>query len=284
MRWYVFTAAVVVVLIALGIAAVDERDVIWEGRTPICPHCRTPVAQLAIFCTACDRNFDWVPSTEECRWCLDREDARHLRMLFEALGEDKEPLPGELASYPTAYFRAMEAGACTYCAGLGVVLENGVKLPCPVCRGGRECIGCGGDRVVQLGDPAAHRAEVARLEVWQRAERRAAVTRQQIDRTLVVVEDVRALTGAQEAERLTDEQGRNLLERARARVTEAFRALQTQLGAGAAGPGPAAAGTGEGEAVGAVRGTGPGPAHAPSPADATPVEPEAPERRGTDGS
>ena len=78
MKWLLFTSASVVALIALGILAVDERDVIWESRQPLCGYCRAALAPHAVVCRECDRSLDWRSSKEECGWCLDRTDVDHL--------------------------------------------------------------------------------------------------------------------------------------------------------------------------------------------------------------
>jgi hypothetical protein len=231
MKWYVFTAACVVVLIALGIAAVDAADVAWEGRTPVCPHCRAEVNNLAVFCSTCDRVFDWEQHTEECRWCLSRDDARHLRDVFAALDfeDEEEPYPEPLSDFPKAYFRAMEEGVCTYCAGLGHVMEGEAKVGCPVCRGRGDCVACNGDRIVVIGSAAAHRTRIARRDDWVRAERRARLTGLPLRRSLLIDEDVKLLAGFAEAESILDERGKPLLNLARQRVREAFFALHEMM-------------------------------------------------------
>ena len=227
MKWYVFTAACVVVLVALGIAAVDAADVVWDGRTPVCPHCRAEVKNLSVFCATCDRVFDWVQHTEECRWCLSRDDAEHLKDLFAALEirEGEETFADPLMPFSLAYFRAMEEGVCTYCAGLGHVMDGDARVACPVCRGTKDCVACAGDRVAVLGSAGAHSRMIERRDTWVRAERRARTTRLPLRRSLLIDQDVNALAGFVEAETMLDERGQLLLEQARDRVQAAFFAL-----------------------------------------------------------
>jgi len=229
MKWLIFTGACVAVLVTLGILAVDERNVIWEGRTPLCPYCRSELPNQAIVCKECGRSIDWVSHSETCRWCLSRKDVEHMTNLFDRLKVAKGPLPGELREFPQAYFRTMEAGACAYCGGLGKVMVDGKEVTCPVCRGARRCIACGGDRRVELGDPVAARHLRERHAARELAERRAELTGLPLKLTLLVDQDVDALRGYVEAETLTGEQGRNLLEMARARVKRAFRALHAEV-------------------------------------------------------
>ncbi|MGH7162630.1 MAG: hypothetical protein ACREID_04030, partial [Planctomycetota bacterium] len=164
MKWLAFTGACVAGLVALGILAVDERDVVWEGRAAFCPYCRAPLELYAVSCKECARTLDWASNVEECRWCLHPDDAEALKEWFDSLGLKRDPLPGALAEFPIAYFEAIEAGACSHCGGLGRVLASGREAACPVCRERKRCIACGGDRTVVVGDAAAHRRALERAE------------------------------------------------------------------------------------------------------------------------
>lgn len=226
MKWLAFTAACVVALIALGVLAVDERDVEWEGRKPLCPYCRVEVSFYAVACSACDRTLDWEPHKEPCRWCLQKEDVELLRDGLHALElEDDDPLPASLAEFAKPYLLAIEPGKCTYCGGLGSVLRGEEELPCPVCRGEENCVACGGDRVVVVGDKRAHRRRLERGRVWEEALRRERLTHLPLRRAALVDDDVEALNGQVEAEELVDEDGNNLLELARRRIERAYGAL-----------------------------------------------------------
>ena len=226
MKWLLFTSVCVVVLVGLGILAVDERNVVWEGRKALCPYCRAEVVYDSTVCPACDRSFDWRSHKEECRWCLDRDDVEHLLGLYRELTATG-PLPESLAAWGP-YFEAIEAGKCTCCGGTGRVMEGGKDVPCPVCRGDTRCIACGGTRSVVIGDEAAHRHALERIDERARAQERAAVADLPIDVEMLVDEDVSALRGHVEAETLSDARGDNLLKLARARLKNAFRALHEE--------------------------------------------------------
>ena len=227
-KWWLFTSVVVGALIALGVGAVDERDILWEGRTPLCPYCRAELPMHALVCRECTRSVDWRSRNEECTWCLQKEDVNHLRRVFDELVVEDEPLPPALADYDAGYFRAMDEGTCTYCGGLGSVLVGGAKVECPICRGDEKCVACGGDRVVVVGDEGAHRRALERADARRRAEERARLTDLPLDRELLLDEDVAALRGYVEAEQLTDTRGNKLLERARQRAEKAFDLLHRE--------------------------------------------------------
>ena len=230
MKWLAFTAACAVILVLLGILAVDERDVVWEGRKAICPYCRSDLEYYALLCKACDRTLDWTSHREPCRTCLKEEDVKHMRDGFDALAlKDTEPLPEALAGFPKAYFLAMETGACTYCAGIKKVMKDGLEVDCSVCRGSGRCVACGGDSVVVIGDANAHDRKFAREREWREELRRAQLTRLTLLRGQLVNEDVAALRGFVEIEDTRDEQGRKLLDLARDRVKAAFKAIHAAV-------------------------------------------------------
>ena len=149
-------------------------------------------------------------------------------MHFDDLQFESDPLPGPLGAFTIAYFRSMDEGTCTYCGGLGEVIENGADVACPVCRGEKLCIACAGDGSVTIGDEGAHRRELERRHERDLAEARAEVTGLPLKRALLTDQDVEALMGHVEAETLKDERGRNLLARARTRVKRAFEALDAE--------------------------------------------------------
>ncbi len=226
MKWLLFTSASVVALIALGILAVDERDVVWEGRKPLCAYCRAELAYEAVVCRECDRSLDWRSTREECTWCLDRKDVDHLLGLYRELKE-KGPLPESLAPYEP-YFGAIEVGECTSCGGVGKVVDLGREVDCPVCRGEKRCVACGGSRFVIIGDEGAHRRALERADARSRAEERAAVADLRLNVEMLVDGDVAALRGYVEAEELRDAAGRKLLDIAHERLKAAFRAIHDE--------------------------------------------------------
>lgn len=226
MKWLAFTGACVAALITLGILAVDERDVVWEGRNAFCPYCRAPVSFYAVACKECGRSFDWVSSSEECRWCLPGDVAEMLHAGLKLHKLENDPLPGPLAGFPIAWFRAMDEGSCAYCAGLGEVLSGKEEITCPVCRGRKRCIGCGGDRRVVVGDVEARRRQMERAAAYASNALASEATGLEPSRREMVDADVAELRGFAEAEEIRDGGEGSLLARGRARVREAFQALR----------------------------------------------------------
>lgn len=229
MKWFLFTSGCVIALVTLGVLAVDERDVVWEGRQPLCPYCRAEVRLGSVACPDCDRSFDWRSHREECRWCLSQEDVEHLQKVYRELKDAEGPLPDDVAEFGP-YFEAIDAGNCTFCAGIGKVIEGGKEIDCPVCRaknGGR-CIACGGSRSVVVGDDGAHRRLAERTDARQRAMERATVADLHLNAEMLVDEDVAALKGYVEVEQLCDAAGRDLLDLAHERVKAAFRVLHEE--------------------------------------------------------
>ncbi|MCZ6573504.1 MAG: hypothetical protein O7C98_10105 [Planctomycetota bacterium] len=225
MKWLVFTAACVVALVALGVLAVDERNVVWEGRVPHCPYCRVDVAFYAVTCKDCGKNFDWEPRTEPCRWCLERDEARVLRQRYRTLAKPDNPASASTPPY-AAFVLSIEEGDCTFCGGLGAVVERGEEgRECPVCFGGKRCIGCKGDRDTVVGHPAAERALQARLQERERARRRESATGIATRLEDLLAADVRALAGYAEAEDLRDAGNRRLLQLGMDRVRRAADAV-----------------------------------------------------------
>lgn len=235
MKWVLFTSGCVVALVALGFLAVDERDVIWEGRTPLCGYCRAELAHHAVVCRECNRSLDWRPTTEECRWCLERKDVDHLLRLYREIAKAGPLPPALLACEP--YFDAIDVGACTYCGGIGKVMENGEETACPVCRDDKRCVACGGTRSVVIGDDGAHRRARERQDAHLRATVRGGVTDLPLNDEVLADEDVAALRGYVEAEDLTDAHGRRVLELARERMKAAFRTLHEEHTKRAKAPG-----------------------------------------------
>ncbi len=152
----------------------------------------------------------------------------YLKDLFTETGADSDPLPGKLSGFPVVYFRSIDEGVCTTCAGVGKTMEAGAEVVCPVCRGYRKCVACGGDRIVEIGTETAHARLVQRRRIREEAERRSEITGLPLKRSLLVTQDVEALRGFSELEEIKDEHGRSLLARAIVRSRAAFRALQDE--------------------------------------------------------
>lgn len=222
MKWLVFTGAFVAALIWLGVKAVEERDALWEGRSPLCPYCREELNAYALACRHCARGVDWNSTKESCRWCLSGEDVKILRDGVAVLKLDKgDPLP----EFTRPYLLSIETGDCTYCGGLGSVMNGQGEMTCPVCRGDKRCIACKGGGKIVIGDEQAHQRALERKQAWQEALRREALTHLKLRRKKLVDEDVKALRGFAEVETVMDEAGDNLLERASARIARAFEAI-----------------------------------------------------------
>lgn len=226
MKWLVFTGAFVAALIWLGVKAVEERDALWEGRSPLCPYCREELNAYALACLHCRRTVDWDSTKETCRWCLSGEDVKILRDGLATLRLDKgDPLPASVAGFTRPYLLSIEPGDCTYCGGLGSVMNGRGEMTCPVCRGRKRCIACEGGRKVVIGDKQAHQRALERKQAWEEALRREALTHLKLRREKLLDEDVKALQGFAEVEKLVDEAGDNLLVRARSRIERAFKAI-----------------------------------------------------------
>ncbi|MGQ0615325.1 MAG: hypothetical protein ACT4PV_16460 [Planctomycetaceae bacterium] len=227
MKWLAFTAVCVFSLVLLGILAVDERNVVWEGDKSFCPYCRSELNHYAFACKECRHSVDWVSHAQPCRACLDRDAAELLKAKFAALQITGPELPAALDEFNRAYFLSLDAGACGYCGGLGEVKENGAQeSPCPICLGQDRCIACGGDRVVVFGDPEAHRRSVERRLAREEAIRRAELLGIPVPQSELLREDLVALTGFAEAATLRDGEGRTLAELARGRLQRAAASLE----------------------------------------------------------
>jgi len=239
MKWIFFTGACVVSLITLGILAVDERDVVWEDRTPLCPHCRAELAYYSLACRQCSHTLDWTPTQEPCVWCVDRETARVMRDAYATVRIAGEAHPERLAAWSPAYFREMEAGACAYCGGQGSIGADAERKACPVCRGRKDCIGCDGSRAVIIGDERAHRRMTRRRRAWAEALRRAELTGRQMNERALRNDDALAVAGHIEAETLAAPDGRVYLSIGLERTREALDAVQALAAARAPAGKPA---------------------------------------------
>ncbi|MHC4953313.1 MAG: hypothetical protein ACYTGZ_05435 [Planctomycetota bacterium] len=226
MKWLAFTAVVVVALIALGVWSVVPPNVVWEGRDPHCPRCRSSIKFYSRLCADCDRSLDWSSQDEECFWCLSKEDVEYLKDSYRELDLDEKGHQAVMGGFSKAYFVVMEPGACSYCAGLGKVSEGEAEVTCAVCRGQKQCVGCDGDREAVLGEEDAHNAWKERADAWERARARSELTGLPVRKSRLVDQDVEVLSGYVEAEEIVDERGSPLLKRAQARAALAFQTLE----------------------------------------------------------
>jgi len=235
MKWLSFTGICVVAFVALGILAVDERNVVWEAGEPLCPYCRAVLRPLAISCKECRRTVDWVGTTLPCSCCLDSADVDHMRDRFDALDLPAAPAPEWVAAFPQGYFHVMDRGACGYCAGLKQIGTGTAVRPCPVCRGDGRCVLCGGDRLVEVGSEQIHRRVLERRREWEEGERREKLTHLPLQRDKLIDRDVSELRGHLEAGAVLDESGKRLVELARGQIAAAFAALADEHDRRAAG-------------------------------------------------
>jgi hypothetical protein len=224
-KWLIFTGVCVASLIALGIQAVDERDVVWEARDVSCPYCRSELPYYAMACKQCQRTLDWTATQEDCAWCLDRETVALLTESYERVRTHAGSHPGELAAWTPAFYREMDAGDCGFCAGIGQIGSAEEKKACPICRGGRDCISCDGSRSVIVGDVRADRRLLRHRSIREQAERRAELTGIPADNDALLNDEVFALQGYVEVETLSGPNGR-LVQSALDRAVEALTAVR----------------------------------------------------------
>lgn len=165
-RWWVLTLVVVGVLLLISALALDRPNVVWDDGVPHCPHCRSEVAFYSRLCPTCNEPYDWKVASGEgsplSHWSLTSLEARYLRERVDALGATLAnqrvahtlQIPLESAQ---VYLESVDRGRCGWCGGTGrdVGLE-GEDTVCPVCFGTAQCIACGGDRRILIGDEAAH--------------------------------------------------------------------------------------------------------------------------------
>ena len=173
-RWWMVTLAVVAVLVAISLLAMDRPNVVWSGEKPHCPACRSEVAPYSSRCAACSTSFDWVIADNDacplCRYDLGTLEAEHVHERIRALGDEvaSQRVAEKLGVSPEsahAYLASLGRGRCGWCGGRGVEpgREGEAEVTCRLCGGGGACPACGGDRRVQLGIQASHLA----LETWQ---------------------------------------------------------------------------------------------------------------------
>ncbi|MGE0192574.1 MAG: hypothetical protein AB7T63_11100 [Planctomycetota bacterium] len=173
-RWWVVTLAVVAVLIAISLLAIDRPNVVWSRAKPHCPACRSEVAPYSSRCAACSTSFDWVIADNDacplCRHDLGTLEAEHVHERIRALGDDvaSQRVADKLGVSKEsghAYLASLGRGRCGWCGGRGIEpgAEGEPETSCRLCGGGGACAACGGDRRVQLGIQAAHLA----LAAWR---------------------------------------------------------------------------------------------------------------------
>ena len=171
-RWWFLTLAVVGVLLLISALALDRPDVVWHAGAPHCPHCRSDVELYSLRCRTCREQYDWSVAPDEqsplCRWCLSALESDFLQARKAALGRDvaAERVTAALGLSKDAailYLDHAGRGLCGWCGGTGLDLAQGDRAgkPCPACLGRAQCVGCGGDRRVRVGDEAAHLAFLA---------------------------------------------------------------------------------------------------------------------------
>ncbi len=183
MKWALASIGLLVVIVVFSMAALDQKDVVWEGGKPLCPHCRSEVRPYSGVCATCGRAFDWQSYDEPCSACLSEIDADYYRKKLEkheeafhralvARGVPEEALPDF-----DAWMKRYRSGACGFCGGTGRWLAPGLEGPpsewkgarekyallrktlegdCPVCLGTGRCILCDGDHRTTYMRESAH--------------------------------------------------------------------------------------------------------------------------------
>ncbi len=182
MKWALASIALLLLIVVFSLAALDQKDAVWWGNTPVCPHCRATVRSYSVVCPECRHGFDWQSHDVECDACLSEHDAE-----YWLAGYDKKPesLDGALtaAGVPeedrkdlAAYVESLRSGACGFCGGTGKWMARAVSLTpppdeksaaleetlrkqqegaCPVCFGSGRCVLCDGRHRTTVGREAA---------------------------------------------------------------------------------------------------------------------------------
>jgi len=187
MKWALASVGLLVVIVTFSLAALDQKNVVWQAEHAHCPHCRSEVEPYSNTCATCRKAFDWEERETECEHCLSRLDLDWYTARFEAHAEEfraaltRRPEVAE-ADVPdfVQYMESWAEGACGFCGGTGkwlapqsmMVELDAELLPelrqalgdrCPVCFGRGFCIACSGDRRTESGNESAAR-ELDRLE------------------------------------------------------------------------------------------------------------------------
>lgn len=172
-RWWLATLAIVAVLVAIALLALDRPNVVWHEGKAYCPACRSEVALYATKCSACSSGFDWfVAGPDEsplCAYDLSGIEAEEVHLLLTKWGHEEAAkrvaaVLGSSLDVARDYLGSLGRGRCGWCGGTGVepVLNGSGQAPdCLVCKGGGACIGCGGDRRVTIGSWGAAQALAA---------------------------------------------------------------------------------------------------------------------------
>jgi hypothetical protein len=184
-RWLLLTLLAVGALLGISALALNRPDVVWEARAAageappvvaLCPHCRSGVNAYSRRCRACREEFDWTATPHAAsplsRWSLSSLEDEWLRGRVRELGEEEavrrtaEAL-GVTDEAAQAWLGQVGRGRCGWCGGTGRDPPGATNAdPCPVCFGQRQCLACGGDRHVRVGDPGAGAALEALLGEW----------------------------------------------------------------------------------------------------------------------
>jgi hypothetical protein len=186
MKWALASIGLLTVIVVFSLAALDQKNVVWESGKAHCPHCRSVVNDYASVCNTCNRAFDWDTWELDCVACLSKLDAAyHLathqadpdaaaRRVMRSVGFKEDVFPDV-----EEYLDEIESGACGFCAGTGrwlladfggkpeawgddnprlVILKKEINGKCPVCLGTGRCILCDGDHRVENGREASDMA------------------------------------------------------------------------------------------------------------------------------
>jgi hypothetical protein len=197
MKWALAGVGLLVIIVVFSFAALDQKDVVWTGGKPHCPHCRSEVEACATVCPACRHGFDWQGHEIICSACLSELDAEHYRERFEKHEDElkaalkEKGATGEQVGELLDWFKSIRAGACGFCGGTGKWLAKGFGPPstpadcaalhamllrenegaCPVCFGTGRCILCDGRHLVTVGRETAAVELDAMLDRLSRLDR-----------------------------------------------------------------------------------------------------------------
>jgi len=172
-KWVFIAGGVALFIFVLTLIALYQRDVVWNGSQPHCPHCRALVAPYASVCATCRNRFDWVADERPCPVGLSETEVSFLHSISEADARAKVAAAGGTvagldADAVVGWLRKIDANECVFCAGTGdalgleagsplAKLSNELDDDCPVCVGEDDCVGCDGDGESEYGDEDAHR-------------------------------------------------------------------------------------------------------------------------------
>lgn len=181
MKWALAGVGLLLVIVVFSLAALDQKDVVWAGGKPLCPHCRLDVAPYASVCQQCRHAFDWQAREDECDVCLSDFDVEYYEKLIDGKDEAvKKAFADNGATEEQVkdlleWVDGLKTGACGFCGGTGKWLAKGYGPPnlpedaaplvkvmeqqlagsCPVCFGTGRCILCDGRHTVLFGRETA---------------------------------------------------------------------------------------------------------------------------------